>query len=121
MRRAPGPAMRPSSPTSPRSSTAISAVCGRRWRCLPIWLAGRSSIQTRRDAAAAAFRARGVVLATLTWVILQCYFRGDRMERSLGLESRPPFPKGHVLEPGDWSLLDPVRTRPKMWRGVPLR
>ena len=27
--------------------------------------------------------------------------------RSLGLEPRPPFPKGHVLEDGDWSLLDP--------------
>src|SRR5271154_7077379 len=24
---------------------------------------------------------------------------------SLGLEPRPPYPKGHVLEDGDWSLL----------------
>jgi hypothetical protein len=36
--------------------------------------------------------------------------------RSLGLESRPPYPKGHVLEDGDWSLLDPVRARLPMWR-----
>ena len=36
--------------------------------------------------------------------------------RALGLEPRPPYPKGHVLEDGDWSLLDPVRARPPMWR-----
>ena len=43
------------------------------------------------------------------------------MVRSLGQEPRPPFPKGHTLEQGDWSLLDRVRGRPKMWRDVPLR
>ena len=36
--------------------------------------------------------------------------------RSLGMELRPPFPKGHVVEQGDWSLLDPVRNRPSFWR-----
>ena len=51
--------------------------------------------------------------------ILQCYYRDDRVVRSLGLEPRPPFPKGHTLEQGDWSLLDPVRARPKMWRDAP--
>jgi hypothetical protein len=49
-------------------------------------------------------------------VILQCYYRDDRVLRSLGLEARPPFPKGHTLEQGDWSLLDAVRGRPKLWR-----
>ena len=48
--------------------------------------------------------------------VLQCYYRDDRVVISLGLEPRPPFPKGHTLEQGDWSLLDPVRARPKMWR-----
>ncbi len=71
----------------------------------------------RRDAAAAAFRAHGgAAAATLSRVILQCYYRDDRVVRSLGLEPRAPFPKGHTLEQGDWSLLDPVRARPKMWR-----
>ena len=41
--------------------------------------------------------------------MLLCYYRDDRVMVSLGLEARPPFPKGHVLEQGDWSLLDPVR------------
>lgn len=49
-------------------------------------------------------------------VILQCYYRDDRVLHSLGLEPRPPFPKGHELEQGDWSLLDPVRKRAPFWR-----
>jgi hypothetical protein len=71
----------------------------------------------RRAAVSAAFRARGgAAVATLSRVILQCYYRDDRVVLSLGLEPRAPFPKGHTLEQGDWSLLDPVRARPKMWR-----
>jgi hypothetical protein len=72
---------------------------------------------TRREAVAMEFRAKGgAAVATLTRVILQCYYRDDRVVRSLGLEPRPPYPKGHVLEDGDWSLLDPVRARPPFWR-----
>ena len=37
---------------------------------------------------------------------------------SLGLEVRPPFPKGRVLEQGESSLLDPVRARNPFWRPV---
>jgi hypothetical protein len=71
----------------------------------------------RRESVALAFRERGgTAQATLSRVILQCYYRDDRVVRSLGLEPRAPFPKGHTLEQGDWSLLDPVRARPKMWR-----
>ena len=60
-----------------------------------------------------------VAMATLIRVILQCYYRDDRVVRSLGLDPRPPFPKGHELEQGDWSLLDPVRARPSTWRRAP--
>jgi hypothetical protein len=71
----------------------------------------------RRQAVAIELRAKGgAAAAALTRVILQCYYRDDRIVRSLGLEPRPPHPKGHVLEDGDWSLLDPVRVRPPMWR-----
>ena len=71
----------------------------------------------QRDAAAVEFRATGgPLVAAISRVILQCYYRDDRVVRSLGLEPRPPFPKGHTLEQGDWSLLDPVRARPKLWR-----
>jgi len=71
----------------------------------------------RREAVAMELRATGgEAVATLTRVVLQCYYRDDRVVRSLGLEPRPPYPQGHVLEDGDWSLLDPVRARPPMWR-----
>ena len=71
----------------------------------------------RREAVAMELRAKGgAAVATLTRVVLQCYYRDDRVVRSLGLEPRPPYPKGHVLEDGDWSLLDPIRARPPMWR-----
>ena len=71
----------------------------------------------RREAAAMELRAKGgAAAATLARVILQCYYRDDRVVRSLGLEPRPPYPKGHELEDGDWSLLDPVRARPPMCR-----
>jgi hypothetical protein len=69
------------------------------------------------EAVASEFRASGgVPAATLVRVVLQCYYRDDRVLRSLGLELRPPFPKGYPLEQGDWSLLDPVKARPSMWR-----
>ncbi|MGY3528976.1 hypothetical protein [Bradyrhizobium embrapense] len=68
--------------------------------------------EARRDAVAQEFRKLGgVAAATLVRVVLQCYYRDDRVLRSLGLELRAPFPKGHVLPDGDWSLLDPVKAR----------
>ena len=71
----------------------------------------------RRDAVAAQLRETGGgALAYLTRIILQCYYRDDRVMRSLGLEPRPPYPKGFEVEQGDWSLLDPVRARPKLYR-----
>ena len=74
----------------------------------------------RRDAVAAQLsEAGGEALTYLTRIILQCYYRDDRVMRSLGMEPRPPFPKGFEVEQGDWSLLDPVRARPKLVREVP--
>jgi hypothetical protein len=85
-------------------------------------LAGRPMADldpTRREAVALELHAKGgAAVATLSRVVLQCYYRDDRVVRSLGLEPRPPYPKGYVLEDGDWSLLDPVRARPPFWRRV---
>ena len=75
---------------------------------------------TLREAVAKEFRANGgAPAATLVRVVLQCYYRDDRVLRSLGLELRPPFPNGHVLPDGDWSLLDPVKKRPSKLRQAP--
>ena len=71
----------------------------------------------RHDALAKQFRAEGGAAgATLVRAVLQCYYRDDRVVRSLGLELRAPFPKGYALEQGDWSLLDPVKAKPSILR-----
>jgi hypothetical protein len=85
-------------------------------------LAGKPLAQldgAKRAAVVQEFRASGgAPAATLARVILQCYYRDDRVLRSLGLELRAPFPKGYTLEQGDWSLLDPVKARPRSLRGA---
>ena len=73
--------------------------------------------QGRRGEMANTFRETGgAPLAALVRVVLLCYYRDDRVMQSLGMEPRSPFPKGHVVEQGDWSLLDPVRARAPMYR-----
>jgi hypothetical protein len=59
-------------------------------------------------------RVAAVVAATV-----RCYYRDDRVMRAIGLEPRPPFPTGFDVEPGDWSMLDPVRRRGRIWRAAP--
>ena len=99
-----------------RDAGPVRRGAGRSSRALP---GRRWPVSTRRGARRWRMELRakgGAAVATLTRVVLQCYYRDDRVVRSLGLEPRPPYPKGHVLEDGDWSLLDPVRARPPMWR-----
>jgi hypothetical protein len=44
------------------------------------------------------------------------YYQHDGVVLALGLEPRPPHPKGFELEEGDLSLLDPVRQRDPLFR-----
>ena len=89
---------------------ALASIAGAPLASLP---------QARQTEIAAELRAEGgTQIAVLTRIVLLCYYRDDRVMLSLGLEPRPPFPKGHVLEQGDWSLLDPVKSRPPIWRPV---
>ncbi len=55
-------------------------------------------------------------LRAIVSMTAQCYYRDDRVMASLGMEPRPPFPKGFEVEQGDLSLLDPVRARGRIWR-----
>lgn len=73
---------------------------------------------TAEEAAMALLNQRGPVTAALGQAVLQCYYRDWRVYRALGREHRPPFPKGHVVEQGDFRLLDAVRGRPRMWRDL---
>jgi hypothetical protein len=74
----------------------------------------------RRAEVAAKLRAGGgTPVRVLTRLVLLCYYRDDRVLVSLGAEPRAPFPRGHEVEQGDWSLLDTVRARKPFWRRVP--
>ncbi len=72
-----------------------------------------------RAAHAQRLREEQPALATaLVAPVVRCYYRDDRVMRSLGMEPRPPFPKGFEVEQGDWSLLEPVRSRGRIYRDV---
>jgi hypothetical protein len=71
----------------------------------------------RREALINAWSAEGGAPArALGRVVLSAYYRDDRVLRALGHEARAPFPQGHVVEQGDWGLLDPVKRRAPFWR-----
>jgi hypothetical protein len=44
------------------------------------------------------------------------YYQNGRVVEALGLEPRPPHPKGYEIEPSDLTLLDGVRQRPALYR-----
>ena len=56
---------------------------------------------------------------TVVSIVAQCYYRDDRVMQALGMEARSPFPQGFEVEEGDWSLLDPVKQRGKLYRDAP--
>ena len=72
----------------------------------------------QRDAAGRWLREHEPALAiTFANLVVACYYRDDRVMRSLGLEPRPPYPQGYNVEPGDFAaLLEPVRARGRLWR-----
>ena len=55
----------------------------------------------------------GLALQTVT-----LYYQDDRVMEAIGMEARPPFPKGYEVVAGDLSLLDPVRARGQVYRDV---
>ena len=55
-------------------------------------------------------------ILTLVGITMNCYYQDDRVLASLDMEARPPYPEGFIVEQGDWSLLEPVQQRPKMYR-----
>ncbi len=55
----------------------------------------------------------GLALQTVT-----LYYQDDRVMEAIGMEARPPFPKGYEVVAGDLSLLDPGRARGQVYRDV---
>lgn len=64
-------------------------------------------------------RAEPGFLRDLALQAATCYYQDDRVLLSLGVEPRPPFPKGYEVASGDLALLDPVRKRGKLYRDAP--
>jgi hypothetical protein len=44
------------------------------------------------------------------------YYQSERVVTALGLEARPPHPKGYAMPPNDLTMLDAVRRRPQLYR-----
>ena len=51
----------------------------------------------------------------LTTQVVQCYYQHDDILKTIGLDARPPFPKGYDIEEGDIFLLEPVFLRGKIY------
>jgi hypothetical protein len=64
-------------------------------------------------------RSAGAQATLLVAAVLQCYYRDQRIMRRLGMEPRPPYPKGYEVEEGDRDLLEPVKARKPFWRVAP--
>jgi len=73
---------------------------------------------TRAKLASELSRSRFAGVGTLVTITAQCYYRDDRVMRSLDMEPRPPHPHGFDVPQGDWSLLDPVRKRGRVYKEV---
>ncbi len=58
------------------------------------------------------------VLHALALETVTCYYQQDRVLEGLGMEARPPYPKGYQVDPGDLSLLAPVIARGRIYREV---
>ena len=63
-------------------------------------------------------RRDSMVLDQLALETVTCYYQQDRVLEGLGMEARPPYPKGYQVEQGDLSLLDPVMARGRIYREI---
>jgi hypothetical protein len=58
----------------------------------------------------------GGFVPSLMFLAYTTYYVEDRVIAALDLEPRPPHPKGFTMPANDLGLLDPVRTRGRLWR-----
>ncbi|RMD85605.1 MAG: hypothetical protein D6815_01510 [Candidatus Dadabacteria bacterium] len=73
--------------------------------------------QSERAAAVAAVAAEQPDLFGLLWqATLIAYYQHPSICRKLGLRPGPPYPKGYEVPDTDFSLLEPVRTKQRLYR-----
>ncbi len=58
-------------------------------------------------------------MSRLALETVTCYYQQDCVMEAIGVEPRPPAPKGFQVVAGDLTLLAPVRRRGKIWRDAP--
>ena len=72
--------------------------------------------QMRSNIISSFLASSAIYVDVISNLILQCYYRDDRVMNSLGMELRSPFPSGYEVAQSDWSLLEPVRKKDKIYR-----
>ncbi|MBL8384255.1 MAG: gluconate 2-dehydrogenase subunit 3 family protein [Burkholderiales bacterium] len=71
------------------------------------------------QAIVAALRAeRSAFLHAFTLHTAARYLAHDAVMPLIGLEPRASWPRGHAVAEGDWSLIEVVRARPRLYRAV---
>jgi len=50
-------------------------------------------------------------------LLARAYYEDFRVQQAHGRRPGPPYPEGYTVPQGDWSLIDPVRSRPPIYRG----
>ena len=55
-------------------------------------------------------------LDRLAFETYSCFYQDDRVLDVIGLEKRPPYPKGYEVDAGDLGLLEAVRSRGRIYR-----
>ena len=80
-------------------------------------LAAWDGMRSSAGVDAEAFRSKHPASARLMQSLVALAYYGDpRVLHAHDLPARAPFPDGHDVEQGDWSLLEPVRARMPIWR-----
>jgi len=70
----------------------------------------------RLEALEANTEAHPGLIPSLVYHTYSAYYREPAVAAQLGFEARPPHPLGYEMEPNDLSLLDPVKSRAKLYR-----
>jgi hypothetical protein len=55
-------------------------------------------------------------MSRLALETVSCYYQHDLVLEALGMEARPPYPKGYEVLRGDLGLLEPVRRLGRLYR-----
>jgi hypothetical protein len=74
------------------------------------------SEENREEVTQKFYRIRTPAVTVLLSLLVQSYYRDDRVMKAIGLEARAPHPKGFEIPQGDWDLLEPVKKRGKIYR-----